>query len=327
MKITTKQFNLLSDINLVWDFLVETYDWKNDTGRAAPFFEYALSSSWMDTSYSFLDRLWFDGNKVVAFVYYEAPVTNIYFNVRKGYEFLAEELVDYAIMNMPHFGGEQQFVLFGGQQYLKDAAAKRGFKQVYEYEDLVFDFGFITKPKNGEVKALSEACLDSTYCQNQLNYVLPEGYHFVEPKDIDIVKCSKLCWYGFGHGEKGEFKDWDKYDDSLDWTPAKSHKSGWRSFLSPSPHATPEYNIIIADKNEEYVCFAGMWWVPQNKLAYMEPLCTHPDHRRKGLAAAALTEHYRRMKALGATHMTGGEDPFYKKIGYGKGSHWTFWKR
>ena len=259
MKITTKQFNLLSDINLVWDFLVETYDRENDNGRAAPFFEYALTSSWMDTSYSFLDRFWFDGDKVVAFVYYEAPVTDIYFNVRKGYEFLADELVDYAISNMPHFGGEQQFVLFGG--------------------------------------------------------------------DIDIVKCSKLCWYGFGHGEKGEFEDWDKYDDSYFWTPAKSHKSGWASFLSPSPHSTPQYNIIIADAAEEYVCFSGMWWVPENKLAYMEPLCTHPDHRNRGLAAAALTLHYRTLKPLGATHMTGGENPFYKKVGYGKGSHWTFWKK
>jgi hypothetical protein len=33
------------------------------------------------------------------------------------------------------------------------------------------------------------------------------------------------------------------------------------------------------------------------------------------------------MKALGATHMTGGGDPFYEKIGYEKGIHWTFWKR
>ena len=70
-----------------------------------------------------------------------------------------------------------------------------------------------------------------------------------------------------------------------------------------------------------------MWWVEKTKLAYMEPLCTHPDHRRKGLAAAALSRHYHRMKALGATHMTGGGDPFYEKLGYGKGIHWTFWKR
>ena len=45
------------------------------------------------------------------------------------------------------------------------------------------------------------------------------------------------------------------------------------------------------------------------------------------LAAAALSRHHHRMKALGATHMTGGGDPFYEKLGYGKGIHWTFWKR
>lgn len=299
----TKQFQLLTDINLVWDFLVDTYDWKNDCGRAAPFFEYALTSSWMDTSYSFLDRLWFDGDKVVAFVYYENPVTDIYFNVRKGYEFLADELFDYAISSMPHFNNEQQFVLFDGQQFLKDAAAKRGFKQVYEWNEGIFIF------------------------KNELNYELPEGYHFVDPKDMDIVKCSKLCWYGFGHGDKGEFKDWDKYDDSMDWTPAKSHKGALSRILTPSPHDSSQYNIVIADKNEEYVCFSGMWWVPQNQLAYMEPLCTHPDHRKKGLASAALSLHYKRMKALGATHMTGGGDPFYQKLGYGKDYHCTIWRK
>ena len=301
--ITTKQFQLLTDINLVWDFLVKTYDWKNDCGRPAPFFEYALTSSWMDTSYSFMNRLWFDGDKVVAFVYYENPVTDIYFNVRKGYEFLADELVDYAISNMPNFNNEQQFVLFDGQQFIKDAAAKRGFKQVYEWNEGIFNF------------------------KNELNYELPQGYHFVEPKDIDIVKCSKLCWYGFGHGERGDFVDWDKYDDSMDWTPAKSHKSSLSRFLSPSPHDTSQYNIVIADKDEEYVCFSGMWWVPKNQLAYMEPLCTHPDHRKKGLASAALSLHYKRMKALGATHMTGGGDPFYQKLGYGKGYHCTIWRK
>ena len=88
-----------------------------------------------------------------------------------------------------------------------------------------------------------------------------------------------------------------------------------------------DFLVDIYDReNGEYACFAGMWWIPQNKLAYMEPLCTSPEHRRKGLAAAALTRHYRRMKALGATHMSGGGDPFYEKIGYGKGFHFSFWK-
>lgn len=304
MKIVTRQFQLLADAGLVWDFLVDVYDREKGGGMAAPFFEHALQSSWMDASYAYLDRLWFDGGgRPVAFVYYESPVTDIYFNVRRGCEFLADELVDYAVTSMPNFDGNQQLVLFNGQEFLMEAAARRGFKKVYEYEDRVFDF------------------------KNELNRELPKGYHFVEPEDTDIFKLAKLCWYGFGHGEKGPFERWDEEDRSFDWTPAKSWKGCVGPFLSPSPHATPQYNIVIADESGEYACFSGMWWVPENKLAYMEPLCTAPEHRRRGLAAAALSKHYHRMKALGATHMTGGGDPFYEKIGYGKGRHWTFWKK
>ena len=303
MKITTKQFQLLSDVNLVWDFLVDIYDRKTGSGVAAPFFEYALQSSWMDQSYSFLDRFWLDGDRVVAFVFYEAPVTDIFFSVRKGYEFLADELVDYAVSAMPDFDGKQRLVLFNGQEYLMEAAAKRGFILTEEYEDRNFDF------------------------RNELNHPLPEGYHFVDPKDADGLKLAKLFWYGFGHGEKGPFEDWDREDCTNDWTPAKSYKGVIGPMTAPAPHSTHEYDVIIADGNGEYACFSGMWWVPENKLAYMEPLCTHPDHRRRGLAAAALSRHYHRMKTLGATHMTGGGNPFYEKLGYGKGIHWTFWKR
>lgn len=59
----------------------------------------------------------------------------------------------------------------------------------------------------------------------------------------------------------------------------------------------------------------------------MEPLCTVPEYRRKGLAAAALAELYRRMKPLGATHMTGGDNPFYKAIGYQSCISWTIWEK
>lgn len=45
------------------------------------------------------------------------------------------------------------------------------------------------------------------------------------------------------------------------------------------------------------------------------------------LAAAALSEHYRRLKPLGATHMTGGGNIFYEKIGFKPLIHWTFWEK
>ncbi len=303
MDITTRQFQLLSDVDLVWRFLTDIYDRETGSGVAAPFFEYALVSSWMDQSYSYLDRLWMDGDRAVAFVFYEAPVTDIFFSVRRGYVFLADELVEYAVSAMPDFNGKQRLVLFNGQEYLMEAAAKRGFIMTEEYEDRCFDF------------------------RNELDHPLPEGYHFVDPNTADGFKLAKLLWYGFGHGEKGPFEGWDQLDRSMDWTPAKAYKGVIGPMTAPAPHSTHEYDVIIADESGEYVCFSGMWWVPENKLAYMEPLCTHPDHRRRGLAAAALSRHYHRMKALGATHMTGGADPFYEKLGFGKGLHWTKWKR
>ncbi|MBR2602793.1 MAG: hypothetical protein IKE08_08915, partial [Clostridia bacterium] len=114
-----------------------------------------------------------------------------FFSVRKGYESLADELVDYAVSVMPDFDGKQRLVLFNGQEYLKEAAAKRGFVLEEEYEDRQFDF------------------------RNELDRPLPEGYHFVDPKDADGFRLAKLLWYGFGHGEKGPFEGWDRQDDSF----------------------------------------------------------------------------------------------------------------
>lgn len=51
------------------------------------------------------------------------------------------------------------------------------------------------------------------------------------------------------------------------------------------------------------------------------------EYRNRGLAAAALSEMYRKTKKLGATHMTGGDNEFYKKIGYKSAVKWTYWKK
>lgn len=304
MNITTKQFQILTDINAVWDFLVDVYDEKRGGGVAAPFFEYAVQSSWMDTTYQYLNRLWFDGEKIVGFVFNEAPVTDVYFKIRPGYEFLAEEMMDYAMKSMPNFDNKQQFMLFNGQEYLMEEAKKRGYTQIWDYEDRHFDFS------------------------NELNYELPEGFSFVDPALADPVKIARCFWYGFNHHEdKGEFEGWDKYDEGFAWTPEKSYKGVVGPMIAPAPHSTHEYDVIIADSEGEYACFSGMWWVPQNKLAYMEPLCTIPKYRKMGLASAALSRHYHTMKALGAAYMTGGGDPFYEKIGYGNGIHWYCFKR
>ena len=287
-QITTRQFSVLADCGKIYQFMLDIYerDWKN--GVPAPFFEYAFSSFayWMDITYSYKNRIWEDNGKIVAFCFYENPMTDIYFSLKPGYEELASEMIAYADAMKD---GKIQLILFGGQEALINAAKQAGYYQKSESWDMQFDFDDV------------------------LDYPLPEGFHFVNPDEYDIEKVGKCCWKGFDH-EQNEGV-WDHQYEQSDY------------LYALAPHATTKLAVIIADETEEYACYAGMWWTPQNKLAYMEPLCTIPEYRRRGLAAAALSELYRRMKALGATHMTGGSNEFYKAIGYKPAVKWTWWEK
>lgn len=190
---------------------------------------------------------------------------------------------------MPREKGKQRMVLFAGQKALEEAVQEAGYQKTDGYNHMVYDF------------------------QTPLEFPLPKGYRFVRPEELDPKKAAECFWKGFDHeAEEGPFHG--DGEDTL------------RVMLAP--HATPCYAVAIAGEGEEeYACFAGMWWTPENDLAYMEPLCTVPEHRHKGLAAAALSELYRRMKPLGATHMTGGANPFYRKIGYKPCIECGYWEK
>lgn len=288
MSITHRQYRILSDHMAVYQFMLDIYerDWRN--GVPAPFLEYALSSDWMDKGFVHRNRLWFDGETIVAFVFYENPVTDVYFSLRPGYEHLANEMVAYAESCMPRVNRKQRLVIFGAQAAIAHAAEKAGWHKGFAYWDKIRDF---TEP---------------------LDRPLPAGYRFASAP-LDPAKCALCCWKGFNHeSEEGP------WDGDCEYT----------GLLLTAPHATPELAVAVEDESTgEYVCYAGMWWTPENHLAYMEPLCTVPDHRRKGLAAAALSELYRRTRPLGATHMTGGGDPFYDQVGYRPTVEWTFWEK
>lgn len=198
-------------------------------------------------------------------------------------------MITYADENMSIKSEKIQLILFGGQDALIRAAEQLGYYQKSESQDMQFNFDDV------------------------LDYPLPEGFYFVKPQELDITKVGKCCWKGFDHEQSEGL--WDHQYEQNNY------------LLQVAPHSTMDLSITIANEEGEYVCWAGMWWTPENKLAYMEPLCTIPEYRHKGLASAALSELYRRTKALGATHMTGGENEFYKKIGYRPAEKWTYWQK
>lgn len=295
-KIKTKQFQVLTDINMAWDFMVEVYYAVGDKGTQsveAPFFEYALTSTWMNKNYLHLCRFWMDGDVVVGFVFYENPITNIHFVLRPGYEDLADEMIAYAIDVFPDVNNEKEFAFSEVQKALIEAAEKRGYKLCRKEREYRLDI-----------------------TESVLNYELPQGFHFVETSKVDPLKLARCTWKGFNEWELGPFENWDVPDDKTDWNPHRSYTGVLSNVIAPPPHSTYEHNIIIANEDGEYVCFSGMWWVSENRLAYMEPLCTIPEYRHQGLAAAALTGHYRKFKEMGGKFLTGGGNDFYRRIGY-----------
>lgn len=145
------------------------------------------------------------------------------------------------------------------------------------------------------------------FSKGALDYKLPEGFSFEEPGKFDMKKMIEASWRGFDH----------------DTEPEGGVERGYN--LISAPHATPQLDVVIKNVDNAYVCYAGMWMARENSLAYLEPLCTVPEYRGIGLASAALSELYRRTIPLGATHMTGGADQFYFKIGYDPFVTWTVW--
>jgi predicted N-acetyltransferase YhbS len=83
---------------------------------------------------------------------------------------------------------------------------------------------------------------------------------------------------------------------------------------------------VAVAPNDEYVSFAGMWIVPENGVAYIEPVATDPDYRRKGLGRAVVVETLRRVRSEGAaTAHVGSDVPFYRSMGFDVTSHTDFY--
>ncbi len=182
------------------------------------------------------------------------------------------------------------------EERLRDDTGKLQL-MIYETQKEILEEAY----RQGYQVVYRETCGILDFSKKQLNAPLPEGYVFEEPGKYDMETMVNMTWRGF-----------DNEGEAQGGVEREYHTAA-------APNATPELDVVIKTTEGEYVCYAGMWWVPQNKLAYMEPLCTVPEHRGKGLAHAALSELYRRVSKLGATHMTGGANEFYFKIGFEKG--------
>lgn len=72
-----------------------------------------------------------------------------------------------------------------------------------------------------------------------------------------------------------------------------------RNFQQYSPSHNYDLHLIAEAPDGTFAAFAGLTVDTANRYATFEPVGTHPDHRRKGLARAVMFEGIRRLQALG----------------------------
>jgi ribosomal protein S18 acetylase RimI-like enzyme len=70
-----------------------------------------------------------------------------------------------------------------------------------------------------------------------------------------------------------------------------------------------------------------------NRRAIFEPVCTHPDHRRRGLALALMHEGLHRLRAMGAREVTvdtgsmEAANRLYDSVGFTERYKGYYWRR
>lgn len=87
----------------------------------------------------------------------------------------------------------------------------------------------------------------------------------------------------------------------------------------------PIRTFVIA--GDAYCTHCGLWYT-EGETAYVEPVATVPEHRRKGLAKAAIYEACNRARKLGAKRATVLSDQeLYHRIGFECSSEVYCWEK
>ena len=75
----------------------------------------------------------------------------------------------------------------------------------------------------------------------------------------------------------------------------------YRAMLN-APTSRPDLHLVVAVPDPSFAAFCIIWYDEDNRVGLFEPVGCHPDHQRRGLATAMMSEGLRRLKHLGATH-------------------------
>jgi GNAT superfamily N-acetyltransferase len=96
----------------------------------------------------------------------------------------------------------------------------------------------------------------------------------------------------------------------------------YHNWMADAPMFRNALNLVMVAPDGSFAAHAALNYVAATRYAIFEPVCTHPDHRQRGLAKALMLEGLRRGRDLGAQVVevsTGDADAanaLYDSIGF-----------
>lgn len=134
-------------------------------------------------------------------------------------------------------------------------------------------------------------------------------------------------------------EDWDNCQRIADLLNAAFNRTihnaaEFHNFVRQAPNYRDDLDLVAVAPDGSFAAYVGIYYEDRERWAVFEPVCTHPDHQRKGLARALMNEGLRRLWAIGATDAivdTGdmlAANAFYTAMGFTeayKGYSWRKW--
>lgn len=126
----------------------------------------------------------------------------------------------------------------------------------------------------------------------------PAGYNVCALGDeSELPARSWLSWKAFHPDEPdGKYQGWE-----------------WYRNVQRVPLYRRDLDIVAVAPDGELAAFCTVWFDDITRTAVFEPVGTHPDHQKRGLGKAVMSEGLRRAGRLGATLATVSS--------YSKGAH------
>jgi GNAT superfamily N-acetyltransferase len=78
----------------------------------------------------------------------------------------------------------------------------------------------------------------------------------------------------------------------------------YQNFTRLAPSFCPTLDLVAVAPAGLFAAYVGIPYDKANRHGIFEPVCTHPDHRLRGLARTLMIEGLQRLRAMGATDAT-----------------------